>query len=43
MGVADRQSHTSQAPFPQAPQEGGPEDFIFAVADLDAEHLPFAV
>ena len=42
MGVGDHEAHTAQATGSQRAQEPGPERLVFAVADVDAEHLTVA-
>jgi hypothetical protein len=41
--VRDDEAHTTKAPFAQARQEAPPEDLVFGVTDVEAEHLAHAL
>ena len=43
VGVGDHQAHPAEAPVLEAAEERGPEHLVFAVTDVDAEHLAVAV
>lgn len=43
VSVGDDQHHPVQAPLSEAPEEGGPEHFVLAVAHVKVQYFPVAV